>query len=119
VLQLYSLNFAPEEFYAKFGMTSDSTVHELLRKRSANFTRGLMESPKMFETVIPYWETDEDGKLTKLELLPVTIMKDTNKAQRGLPALSTDLSFIDRLAKMSAPYGTKIYMKDGVAVCEW
>lgn len=119
VLQLYSVSFAPEEFYSKFGLTSDATVHELLKKRSANFTRGLMESPKMFETVIPYWETDENNKLTKLELLPVTIMKDGNKAQRGLPALSTDLSFIDGLAEMSAPYGTKIYMKDGVAVCEW
>ena len=119
VLQLYSVSFAPEEFYSKFGLTSDATVHELLKKRSANFTRGLMEDVKMLETVIPYWETDENNKLVKLELLPITIMKDGNKAQRGLPALSTDLSFIDRLAEMSAPYGTKIYMKDGVAVCEW
>ena len=119
VLQLYSVNFAPEEFYSKYGLTSDETVHALLKKRSANFTRGLMEDQKMLETVIPYWETDENNKLTKLELLPVTIMKDGNKAERGLPALSTDLSFIDRLAEMSAPYGTKIYMKDGVAVCEW
>ena len=119
VLQLYSVNFAPEEFYSKYGLTSDETVHALLKKRSANFTRGLMEDQKMLETVIPYWETDENNKLTKLELLPVTIMKGGNKAERGLPALSTDLSFIDRLAEMSAPYGTKIYMKDGVAVCEW
>lgn len=119
VLQLYSVSFAPEEFFAKQGLNSDSTVHELLKARSANFTRGLMEDKKMFETVIPYWETDECGKLTHLELLPVTIMKDENKAQRGLPALSTDLSFIDRLAAISEPYGTKIYMKDGVAVCEW
>ena len=119
VLQLYSVNFAPEEFFNKYGLTSDSTVHELLRTRSANFTRGLMEDVKMMETVIPYWETDENGKLTKLELLPVTIMKDTNKAQRGLPALSEDTSFIERLAKISEPYGTKITMKNGVAVCSW
>ena len=119
VLQLYSISFAPEEFYSKYGMTSDATVHELLKKRSANFTRGVMVSQKMFETVIPYWETDNNGKMTKLELLPITIMKDTNKAQRGLPALSTDLAFIDRLAKISEPYGTKITLKDGIAVCEW
>ena len=79
-----------------------------------------MEDKAMRETVIPYWETDKDGKLTHLELLPVTLMKEgANKSQMGLPALSEDVSFIDHLAKISAPYGTKITMKDGVAVCEW
>ena len=120
VLQLYSIAFAPEDFYEKYGLTSDATVHELLAKRSKNFTRGLMEDKKMFETVVPYWEADKEGRITRLELLPLTLsMGEDNLSMRGLPKLSDDLSFIDRLAKMSAPYGTKIYMKDGIAVCEW
>ena len=120
VLQLYSIGFAPYEFYNKNGLTPYDTVHDILKKRSANFTRGLMEDKAMRETVIPYWETDKNGKLTHLELLPVTLMKEgVNKAQQGLPALSEDVSFIDHLAEISKPYGTKITMKDGVAVCEW
>ncbi len=118
ILQLYSVAFAPEDFYAKQGLTSDSTVHELLADRSANFTRGLMTDKRMLEAVIPYWET-KDGKLTHLELLPITLSMGDNRALQGLPQISEDISFIDRLAKISLPYGTKITMQNGVAVCEW
>ena len=31
MLQLYSVEFAPEDFYAKYGLTSDCTMHELLK----------------------------------------------------------------------------------------
>ncbi len=118
VLQLYSVPLAPEDFFAKQGLTSDATVHELLKKRSANFTRGLMEDMRMMETVIPYWET-KNGDLTHLELLPVTLSKGGTCALRGLPQVSKDTSFIQRLADISRPYGTEITMENGVAVCKW
>ncbi|MBP3337690.1 MAG: CapA family protein [Clostridia bacterium] len=119
ILQLYSVNIAPEDFFKKQGLTSDSTVHELLKKRSANFTRGLMADKKMNETVVPYWETDENGDLTYLELLPLTLSMGGKKSDEGLPFITDDNSFIKRLAEMSAPYGTKIEMKGKVAVCKW
>ena len=119
ILQLYSIQMAPEDFYKQQGMNSDNTVHELLAKRSANFTRGLMAEKRMNETVIPYWETDENGDLTYLELLPLTLSMGGKKSDEGLPFITEDNSFIDRLAKMSAPYGTKIEMKGKVAVCKW
>ena len=57
-LQLYNVEFAPMEFYEKYSLTPENTVYELLKKRSKNFTVGLMEDRKMFETIIPYWETE-------------------------------------------------------------
>ena len=120
VLQLYSIAFAPAEFYRKNGLTPQATVHELLKKRSADFTRGLMEDRAMRETVIPYWETDENGRLTHLELLPITLMKEgANKSEWGLPALSEDTAFIEHLDKISRPYGTTVTMENGIAVCRW
>ena len=119
ILQLYSVEIAPEDFFEKQGLTSDSTVHELLAKRSANFTRGLMEDKKMNETVIPYWETDENGDLTHLELLPISLSMGGKKSEEGLPSIAEDTHFIDRLAEMSKPYGTEIKMKGKVAVCKW
>lgn len=119
ILQLYSVEIAPEDFFNKQGLTSDSTVHELLAKRSAGFTRGLMADKKMNETVIPYWETDEKGDLTHLELLPLTLSMGGKKSDEGLPFIADDTSFIERLAEMSAPYGTEIKMKGKVAACKW
>lgn len=118
VLQLYSVAAAPEEFYKKQGLTSDATVHKLLKKRSNNFKRGLMEDKVMAESVVPYWEM-EDGKLTKLELLPVTCYNNENKSLAGLPVAAEDTQFVQRLAKMSKPYGVKMDLVDGIIKCEW
>lgn len=118
IMQLYSVEAAPEEFYHKQGLTSDATVHELLKKRSNDFTRGLMEDKVMSETVIPYWEM-ENGELTKLELMPVTCRKCENKSLSGLPVEAKDTYFVERLAKLSAPYGVKMHFSDGIIKCEW
>ena len=119
VIQLYQIPAAPEDFYKKYGLNSDSPVASLLEKRSAGFTRGLMEDQRMLEAVIPYWEADADGRLTKLELMPVRASKGEGKHLEGLPQPAKDLSFIDKLAELSAPFGVKITTENGVAVCRW
>lgn len=118
VLQLYSVEAAPAEFYEKYGLTSQHTIDELLKKRSNNYTRGLMEDKRMLQTVIPYWETD-GNKLSKLILMPVELQRSKDKKLDGLPSRATDLSFIEKLAEISAPFGTKITVKEGLAYCEW
>ena len=99
-------------------MTSDTSVVDLLKKRSANYTRGLMEEDKMLETVIPYWETD-GKKLTNLVLKPVKVSKGEGKHIEGLPVPVDGKEIIERLAELSRPYGVKITYKDGLGVCEW
>ena len=78
-----------------------------------------MEDDRMLVTVIPYWETDKDKKLTKLVLLPVKASKGEGKHFEGLPRVATDLGFIEELNRISTPYGVKIKVEDGLAVCEW
>lgn len=119
VLQLYSIELAPEEFFAKHGLTSAATVHELLKKRSKNFTRGLMEDRKMFITAIPLWET-EGTKLKKLTLMPVEMKMDGHKSDWGLPRRSYDPEIYKYLAEMSEPYGVKMTLEeDGLISCRW
>ena len=119
VLQLYNVEFAPEDFFNKHGLTSSSTVHELLKKRSKDFTIGLMTDRRMFHSVIPYWETD-GTRLTKLTLMPVEMSMDGHKSDSGLPRRSYDREIAEYLAKMCEPYGTKIkFEKDGLITCEW
>jgi poly-gamma-glutamate synthesis protein (capsule biosynthesis protein) len=119
VLELYSIEFAPEEFYNKQSLTSQATVHELLKKRSKDFKVGLMTDKRMFITVIPCWET-ENGVMTKLTLMPVEMKMDGNKSEQGLPRRSYDTSIYEYLKEMCEPYGTKLKLEaDGLISCTW
>ena len=107
------------DFYEKNGLTSAATVHELLKKRSKDFTVGLMTDKRMFRSVIPCWET-EGTKLTKLTLLPIEMYMDGNKSRQGLPYISSDPEIATYLANMCAPFGTKITPNaDGTLSCTW
>ena len=117
VLQLNSTPSAPAEYYEKNGVPVDAGMKELLWTRSKGGKRGLMYDRKMFETFIPYWEM-ENGKLTRLELLPVELGFDAEEARRGIPQPARDLSFIDRLADISAVYGTKMHIENGKVIVD-
>lgn len=118
ILELYSVEFAPEEFYAKYGLTSKATMHELLKTRSKDFTIGLMAEKVMNQTVIPYWEM-ENGKLTKLELYPVELIMNGNRSEEGLPILSKNPEIFERLSKLSEPFGVKMQKKKNKIVCKF
>jgi poly-gamma-glutamate synthesis protein (capsule biosynthesis protein) len=118
MLELYSVEEAPEDFYRRYGLTSEVGIHELLKKRSANFTRGLMEERIMTEAVIPYWEM-ENGRLTRLELLPIECGKHGERMTEGVPMVAEDLDFIAHLAEISAPLGVRMHIEDGIVKCEW
>lgn len=119
ILQLYNVQIAPEDFYEKNGLTSAATVHELLKKRSKDFTVGLMTDKRMFRSVIPYWET-EGTKLTKLVLLPIEMDMEGNKSRQGLPYISKNPEICEYLAKMCEPFGTKVTQQpNGTLVCSW
>lgn len=120
ILQLYHIELAPEEFFEKYSLTSaTSTVHELLKKRSKDFTVGLMTDKRMFQTVIPLWEM-KDKKLVSLKLMPVEADMEGNKSQMGLPRRSDGYEICEYLNKMCEPYGTKVIRgDDGILTCEW
>lgn len=107
VIHNESIPFAPEELFASKGLTSDSTLREFFCKRSNNYTTGLMRDRRMLESVIPYFEM-EDGVLTKLELMPIELQFSEPVWRSGNPRFSATHGIIERLSKMSAPYGTKI-----------
>lgn len=108
ILELYNVEFAPQEMYDQYGMSGNETVHELLAKRSNNFSIGLMTDHRMFETIIPFWETDEEGRLTSLTVYPVILPMHGNKSELGLPRLAKDTAFLDGFIRRSEAYGTKL-----------
>ncbi len=113
-----SIHKLPEDMYEKYGLTSDATMRELFRKRSADYTRGLMTDRRMFESFIPYFEI-EDGKITHLELLPIELDFKEPRWKNGNPHISTNSNILERLSEMSAPYGTKIRIDErGIGIVE-
>lgn len=102
-----SVTFAPEDMYEKYGLTSDDPLCDIYRKRSRNYTVGLLTDRRMMEAVIPYFEM-EDGELTYLELFPIELGFGEPRYRLGNPRFCKDKGIIERYAEMSAPYGTEI-----------
>ena len=119
ILELYSVEFAPADFYQKHGVDKSATVRELLATRSKNFTVGLMTDKRMFLSVIPYWET-EGKKLKKLTLLPILGNMEGNKSEIGLPRKTSPDEVVKYLGEMSEPYGVTLKAEeDGTISCSW
>ncbi len=111
-----SVTFAPEDMYEKYGLTSDDPLCEIYRKRSRNYTVGLLTDHKMMESVIPYFEM-EDGRLTHLELFPIELGFGEPRYRLGNPRFCPDRGIIERLTEISAPYGTEITVDErGIGV---
>ncbi len=119
-LQLYNVEFAPEEFFAQYGLSaSQNTVHELLKKRSKDFTIGLMTDKRMFISVIPYFEM-EGKKLKSLKLYPIELSMDGNKSEIGLPRISNDPELLSDFAARCERNGTVLTRNaDGTYDCTW
>lgn len=111
ILELYNVEFAPHDFFAQYGLDTRSTVHELLKNRSKDFTIGLMTDHRMFKSVIPFWEV-ENGKLTSITLYPIVLSMNGNKSEIGLPRLAKDTAYLDDFINRCKDYGTEIIRQD-------
>ena len=117
VIQIEDIRMAPADMYEKQKMDPSCGIEALFNARNAGGTRGLCYEKVMYEAIIPYWEA-EDGKLTKLVLMPIELNFDKGRSMGGWPRPKYDGGILERLAKMSEPYGTKIEIRDGLGYVE-
>ena len=115
VIQLENIRKAPADMYEGQKLDPNTGIDVLFDTRNAGGTKGLCYEKVMFESVIPYWEA-EDGKLTKLILMPIELNFDKSRSMNGWPRPKYDQGILERLAEMSAPYGTKIEIENGLGV---
>lgn len=78
-----------------------------------------------FTTEPTYWESVvalpafDGGKLKEIRLLPVTLGFGESRARRGRPMLAgpeLGRKIIDRLARLSEPFGTRIRYENGIGI---
>jgi len=109
-------DYAAEDQYEKYGLTSDTPMYEMYDIRTKNHTRGLLCDHRVLEAFIPYVEIEND-KVTKIELMPISLGFEKEYWQMGLPEPGPDLNILERLKKLSEPFGTKIVIRsDGIGV---
>ncbi len=117
IIQLETIQNAPADMFEKQGMGADAGLDAMFENRSGGGKHGLYYDRLMFETVVPYWAY-EGGELRQLELLPVELNFGAPRSEGGWPRPKADAGILERLAAMSAPYGTKIKIRDGVGVVQ-
>jgi poly-gamma-glutamate synthesis protein (capsule biosynthesis protein) len=108
----------PYESYEPYGLGADQHVADFNDRRYDNDRRGFPSRREMWESVIalPRWQ---GRALVELRLVPITLGFGRPRQVRGRPLLAdADLArkIIDDLARLSAPFGTRIEFRDGTGL---
>lgn len=116
IFQNDSVERQPTEFYDLYDLGVENTVSDGLDARSANETRGLVVDPKVFESAMVSFAVT-DGEIDEITLKPLSLGFEYGRARRGRPQFSDKESgerILRDIADLSADFGTKIMIKDGV-----
>ena len=113
IFQNETLTHLPSDFYQSYDLSHTNTVADGFDVRSKNNSIGLGVNPKVWESVLPIWKM-ENGELTELHLHPLELGFGKKRFERGWPVLSDNVSILERLAELSAPYGTDIHIEERV-----
>ncbi|MEX0974749.1 MAG: CapA family protein [Bacillota bacterium] len=110
----------PQEIYEKTGLSSDSTPADMYDARSKNGTVSFPADVAYWESVLAVVDYDK-GALRKVDIYPLYLGWDKPRSQRGRPVLATGeiaKRILERMQKLSAPYGTTIRIEGDKGVIE-
>jgi poly-gamma-glutamate synthesis protein (capsule biosynthesis protein) len=100
----------PADFYERFRAEPHMTPGMVFKQRSDSDRKGFPAEPRFWETVVPICSF-ADGKLSSLEIHPVTLGLGQARHLRGRPRLATGeeaARILDRFASLSEPFGTHL-----------
>ena len=113
IFETETVEYQPWDAYVNKGYSPDMKVGEFMDRRSKNGTAGYGTLPEIWNSVMAAW-TMEDGKITEVQLYPVTLNMEKPRGQKGRPVMNKSVETLQYLADLSKPYGTKIEIVDGV-----
>ena len=111
------IEYAPADYYERYGIDSNITPEEFYNIRSKNGTIGLERDPYNYRSIIPVLSYDADGELTDLSLRPIELGFSSGNCDRGFPLLAEEDvcdEIYSRLKTLSDEYGTGIEMNRDV-----
>lgn len=118
IFQNETVEFLPAENYQTFGLGVEATPADFSDKRYQNDTVGFPADDKNWISVVAL-PTFLNGKLEKIDLLPIVLGQKNPRPQRGRPLLAdprTGQQIIQRLTELSEPYGVRVLFENGRGV---
>ena len=118
VFQIVGVKYLPAEAYERYGLGERATASEFYNHRYQGGTRGHAGDSLQWEQVFAICDFSADA-LTEIRLYPIELGAKRGPTQRGRPILAdaeTGARILQRVARLSAKYGTKIEVENGVGV---
>ena len=117
IFQSDTVTTQPAEAYENKGLHAESAVADLMNKRSANGTRGYVVQPNIWRSVMAGF-TAEDGRITQIQLHPITLHMELPVERRGWPSIDNDENdaVLTYLADLSKPFGTDIVIQNHTGI---
>ena len=108
-----TVRIQPYDAYINRKMPLDTKVGSYMDNRSKNGTVGYGVLENIWRAVMAAWDM-EDGKITQVQLYPITLGLHDKRPHKGLPRMSGSEETLRYLQQLSEPYGTKIRIENGV-----
>lgn len=110
-----SLDVIPADMFEQFGIEPGSaTVPEALQARGERS----FSDPNLYESVIAV-SRYVGGNVAEVRLYPIDLGVSVQGAARGVPALADQVvskRILERLQRLSAPFGTKVAIENGIGI---
>lgn len=109
----------PTEAYDRYGLDRDAHPVDVFDHRvydDAGNPSGFLADETWWESVLPVCRFEE-GSLEEVRLLPVDLQRELPRPRRGRPVRAAGAvanRILDRLADLSAPYGTEVDIDAGI-----
>lgn len=108
-----TVDLQPYDAYVNKKLPVDTKVGAYMDVRSKNGTAGYGILPEIWFSVMAGW-TMEDGKVTQIQLYPISLGMEKQRSQKGVPVMTGDESVLNYLERISKAYGTKIRTENGI-----
>ncbi|MCR0985240.1 CapA family protein [Roseomonas populi] len=103
----------PSDSYERFRADPSLTPGMVYSQRTRNDEGGFPSDGRYWETVVPFL-TFEEGRMTGLEIVPVSLGLGEARHLRGRPRLAEGAqarSILGRFAALSEPFGTRLRLE--------
>jgi poly-gamma-glutamate synthesis protein (capsule biosynthesis protein) len=117
-MQNETLPFFPSEAYGRFGLGNEAVPGDFIDTRTGNGTKGHVAQAEFWENITTSCHFD-GGKLTEVRVYPLDQGFGRTRAQRGRPVLAQGAlaaKIIERVDRLSKPYGATVKNRDGIGI---
>ena len=120
VFQNETVGFFPADAYERFDLDLKATPSDFLDARTNGGKKGHPAEPAYWENMFAVCEFREN-KLSKIKIYPIDQGFGRPRPQRGRPVLAEGEvanRVLERVRSLSARYGTKVVIRDGIGIAE-